>query len=98
MSNSIELDPDAFGKLLLSCGLSEPEVRQISSEFAKNGNTLDDEVLAGKLLAMGKELYTIISIFNKLGIGSNNIIRMIERQQAEKVGAFADVYNLEVED
>ncbi len=98
MAKLVEFEPKAFSRILLSHGLNDSQIREITSEFSKNNNVIDDEVLVGKLSAMGFNMYQLISVFNKLGVGSDNVVRMLERKQKQKLGAFVDIYSLEVDD
>ncbi|MFH1221944.1 MAG: hypothetical protein V1492_02565 [Candidatus Micrarchaeota archaeon] len=93
----LEMEPAAFNKALLSCGLSEAEVREIGIELSKNNLTLADEALLEKLIQFGKDMFTIIAVFNKLGIGKDTVITLIERRQKQRVGKSADIYSIEVE-
>jgi len=98
MAEPVEVEPGAFSRILFSHGLSDSQIREIASEFSKNNNVIDDETLVGKLSGMGLNMYQLISVFNKLGIGSDNVVRMLERKQKQKLGAFVDIYSLEVDD
>lgn len=94
----VEVDPELFSRTLLSAGFSEQQVRKIGAEFQKNGFVLDDEALLDRLLESGKDMFTIISIFGRIGIGKDNTVRMIEMRQKKKLGNFVEMYSLEVED
>lgn len=94
----IELDSAMIHKSLLSAGLSEKEVREINAEFSKNNFVIEDEVLLNKLLEFGKDMFTIITLFDRLGIGKNVAVRMMETRQKKKLGAYVNIYNLEVDD
>jgi len=93
----IEIEPSQFNRSLLSAGFSEAEVREICSEFSKNDFMIEDEALLDKMLRFGKDMYTIITVFERLGIGKSNAVRMLERRQKEKLGSLVNIYSLEVE-
>ncbi|MFH1393824.1 MAG: hypothetical protein ABIH29_02995 [Candidatus Micrarchaeota archaeon] len=94
----IEMRPEELNRALLSMGLTEGEVREIGSEFSKNNFVIEDEMLLDKLLEFGKDMYTIIRLFEKLGIGKGNAVRMMEIRQKQKLGSLVNIYSLEVED
>jgi hypothetical protein len=94
----IEIEPAKLNRTLLSVGLSEQEVRKVNGEFSKNNSLITDEGLLEILLEFNKDTYTIITIFDKIGIGKNTAIRMMEMRQRQKLGTLVNVYNLEVED
>lgn len=92
----VEVEPVKFNKVLRSVGLSEVQIKQISSEFSKNDETLDDERLLDMLLFFGKDIYNIISVFEKFGIGRETVVTMVEERQKRRLGGVVDVYTLEV--
>jgi hypothetical protein len=42
-------------------------------------------------------MYTIISVFDRLGLGKANAVRMLEQRQREKLGNLVNIYSLEVD-
>lgn len=92
----VEVEPVKFNKVLRSVGLNEVQIKQISSEFSKNDETLDDERLLDMLLLFGKDIYNIISVFEKFGIGRETVVTMVEERQKRRLGGVVDVYTLEV--
>lgn len=94
----VEVEPAVFKKTLLSAGLNEKEVRDIELEFSKNNFMIEDEVLLDKFLHFGKDMFTIISLFNRLGVSKDTVIRMIEMRQKIKLGKSANIYAIEVDD
>lgn len=94
----IELDPSNFKRSLLSIGFSESQVRDLANEFSKNDFVLEDEFLLDKMLEYGKDMYMIISVFDKLGLGKGNAVRMLEQRQRQKLGNLVNIYSLEVDD
>jgi hypothetical protein len=94
----IELEPSNFNRSLLSIGFSEFEVRELAAEFSKNNFIIDDELLLEKMLEFGKDMYTIISVFDRLGLGKGNAVKMLEQKQRQKLGNLVNIYSLEVDD
>jgi len=93
----VEIEPSRVNRVLLSSGLSEQEVRRIGSEFSKNNFIMDDEDLLDLLIGFNKDTFTIISVFDRLGLGKNNAVRMMEMRQKQKLGALVNIYELEVD-
>lgn len=93
----VEFEPELLRRTLLSSGLTEQQVREISSEFSRNGFVMEDEALLDKLLEAGRDMPTIISIFSKLGIGKETTVRMIEIRQKKRLGPMVEVHTLRVE-
>ena len=94
----VEIEPSRVNRVLLSAGLSEQEVRHVGSEFSKNNFIIDDEGLLNLLIGFNKDTFVIISVFDRLGLGKNNAVRMIELRQKQKLGALVNIYELEVDD
>ncbi|MDD5172114.1 MAG: hypothetical protein PHF60_03705 [Candidatus ainarchaeum sp.] len=94
----VEFEPELLNRTLLSSGLSEQQVREIGSDFSKNGFVMEDEALLDKLLEAGKDMPTIIGIFSKIGIGKENTVRMIEIRQKKRLGPMVQVHTLKVEE
>ncbi len=92
-----EFEPENFNRLLLSSGLNEQQVRELELEFTKNSNEISDETLLDYLLKFGMDLPKIIYLFNKLGLGKNTAMSMLEIKQKKKLGKFVEIYHLEVE-
>ena len=93
----VEFEPELLSRTLLSSGLTEQQVREIASEFSKNGFVMEDEAFLDKLLESGRDMPTIISIFSKLGIGKETTVRMIEIRQKKRLGPMVEVHTLRVE-
>lgn len=94
----VELDPSVFKRSLLTIGFTESQVRDLANEFSKNNFMLDDEFLLEKMLEFGADMYTIISVFDRLGLGKSNAVRMLEQKQRQKLGNLVNIYSLEVDD
>ncbi len=94
----VEFEPRILKKALLANGLSEAQVRDIEAEFFRKNLVLEDEALADKLIQHGKDLHSIITIFSRLGIGKETVVRMLERRAKQKLGSLVDIYTLEVEE
>jgi hypothetical protein len=94
----IEFEPQLLSRTLLSAGLSEQQVREINSEFSKNGFVMEDEAFLDKLLEAGEDMPSVVSIFSKLGIGKETTVRMIEIRQKKKLGPMVEVHTLRVEE
>lgn len=95
---AVEIERSQLRKALLSGGLSEQEVREVEADFSRNNYTIDDEALLEKLMGFGKDMFTVITIMDRLGVGKTNAVRMIERRQRHKLGALVNIYTLEVYD
>lgn len=95
---AVEIERSHMRKILLSGGLSEQEVRDVEAEFSRNSYALDDEALLEKLLGFGKDMFTVITIMDRLGVTKTNTVRMIERRQRQRLGALVNIYTLEVDE
>lgn len=94
----IDLEPSEFNRALLSMGFGESEVRELRAEFSKNNFLIEDELLLDKMLEFGKDMYTIISVFDRLGLGKSNAVFMLEQRQKRKLGNLINIYSLEVDE
>jgi len=94
----VEFEPAVFKRIVRSAGLNEAAVRELEMEFSKAGFVLDDAVLLETLLRLGADMFVVVSIFSKLGLGEDNAVRLLERRERERFGAMADIHALEVDD
>ena len=93
----IEIEPSEFNKILRSAGLSDAQIREINMEFSKNNDTLDDESVLEMILKLGKDLHTIITVFEKLGVGKHAAVDLIEAHQKRLFGGAIDTHRMEVD-
>lgn len=91
-----EFEPETFNRFLLSSGLSEQQVRILELEFTKNNNEISDETLLDYFLKFGLDIPKIIFLFNRIGIGKNTMMAILEMRQKKKLGKLVEIYHLEV--
>jgi len=94
----IEINPTELNKVLISEGLSESQVRIIGAEFKKKDGVISDDELLEKLMEFNRSTFSIISIFERVGIGRDTAIRLIAHKEKSRLGHIAEVVTLEVED
>lgn len=93
----IRIEPAEFNRILRGAGLSVLQISEIGAEFSKHNDTLDDEALLDMLLLLGKDMHTVITIFEKIGIGRQTAVFLIEARQKRILGGIVDIRTMEVE-
>lgn len=86
----VTVEPKAFSRLLLAYGLDDAQAREVCREFSKNNHMMDDDTLVLKLYGFGMPIFQIIALFRKIGLSSENAIRILERSQKKNLGVLAD--------